>query len=111
MMPPPPPPRFFILVLSPAKRDGGWPARHRRDRLGEYRLRRSASRRRDDGGDPVVVGAGEAAMDARQLGRQQLARKLRGAVHAALPCDGADGLRALPLLPGGRGAAAALAAR
>ena len=34
--------------------------------------------------------------------------ELRSAVHAALSRDGADGLRAFPLLPGGRGAAATL---
>ena len=97
--------------LSSAQRDGAGAARDRRDRLGEYRRRRSPSRRRDDRRDSVVVRAREAAMDARQPGRQRAARELRGAVHAALPCDGADGLRALPLLPGGRGPAAALDAR
>ena len=50
----------------------------------------------------------QAAMDARQPRRQRAARELRGAVHAALSRDGADGLRALPLLPGGRRPAAAL---
>ena len=65
--------------------------RDRRDRLGKHRRRRSASRRGDDRGDPVVVRAGEAAMDARQRRRQRLARELRGIVHAALSRDGADG--------------------